>query len=160
MQTNKGPFPCSDAFPNYGSSNGGYETLRDLLDAADVTWKYYTPCFQSMDEAGCTKPNKACKKGHNSGNCDATLLNAFDVISPVRCGTLIGSATCGPKSSPGPEWGTNVSWPETNIFTDITNGTLPAVSWVIPADGNNDHPGETERQRPAVGRQRRQCGRR
>lgn len=140
-QVNKGPFPCSDAFPNYGSSNGGYETLRDSLDAAGVSWKYYTPCYKSMKEAGCTKPNKPCKT--NQGNCDATLLNAFDVISPVRCGTLSGHATCGPDSSPGPEWGTNVSWPETNIFTDITNSKLPAVSWVIPADENNDHPSES-----------------
>jgi phospholipase C len=60
----------------------------------------------------------------------------------VRCGTLAGSATCGPTTSPGPEWGTNVSWPETNIFTDITDAKLPAVSWVIPSDENNDHPGE------------------
>ena len=41
----------------------------------------------------------------------------------------------------GPEWGTNVSWPETNIFNDISNGALPAVSWVIPDDADSDHPG-------------------
>ena len=28
-----GPFPCSNDFPNYGS--GGYDTLRDLLDAGE-----------------------------------------------------------------------------------------------------------------------------
>jgi hypothetical protein len=38
------------------------------------------------------------------------------------------------------EWGTNVSWPETNIFNDITNNALPAVSWVIPNSNNSDHP--------------------
>jgi phospholipase C len=41
----------------------------------------------------------------------------------------------------GPEWGTNVSWPETKIFTDITNGNLPEMSWVIPDGVNSDHPG-------------------
>ena len=54
------------------------------------------------------------------------LWNAFDVIAPVRY---------------GPEWGTNVNWPETNIFNDITNGNLAAVSWVIPDESNSDHPG-------------------
>jgi phospholipase C len=38
------------------------------------------------------------------------------------------------------EWGTNVSWPETNIFNDITNNTLPAVSWVVPETDAADHP--------------------
>jgi hypothetical protein len=40
----------------------------------------------------------------------------------------------------GSEWGTNVSWPETNVFNDISNGALPAVSWVIPDAANSDHP--------------------
>ena len=59
--------------------------------------------------------------------CDADLLDAFDVIYPVRF---------------GPEWGTNVSWPETNIFSDIAGNTLPAVSWVIPSDDASDHPNQ------------------
>jgi phospholipase C len=56
----------------------------------------------------------------------SALWNAFDVIAAVRYGS---------------EWGTNVSWPETNIFSDISNGTLPAMSWVIPDAVNSDHPG-------------------
>ena len=59
-------------------------------------------------------------------NQPGALWNAFDVIAPVRY---------------GPEWGTNVNWPETNIFKDITNGNLAAVSWVIPDEANSDHPG-------------------
>jgi phospholipase C len=56
----------------------------------------------------------------------SALWNAFDVIAAVRYGS---------------EWGTKVSWPETNIFSDISNGTLPAMSWVIPDGDNSDHPG-------------------
>ncbi len=55
-----------------------------------------------------------------------SLWNAFDMIAPVRHSQ---------------EWGTNVVWPETKIFTDITNGTLPSVSWLIPDGKNSDHPG-------------------
>jgi phospholipase C len=113
--TTGGPFPCSKDFPDYGS--GGYATLRDRLDAAGISWKYYTPCFKL---SGCS-PSQGCP------NCDAALLNAFDVIAPVRYGS---------------EWGTNVSMPETNIFGDVTAGTLPAVSWVIPEDDESDHPDE------------------
>jgi phospholipase C len=110
----QGPFPCTNRFP----SSGYYATLRDLLDAKNVSWKYYTPCFSASD--GC-KANKKCPL------CAGDVLNAFDAIAPVRY---------------GPEWTANVSMPETNIFSDINKGTLPAVSWVIPEDDEDDHPGE------------------
>jgi phospholipase C len=34
----------------------------------------------------------------------------------------------------------NVSAPSTNILSDITNGVLANVSWVIPSAANSDHP--------------------
>lgn len=55
------------------------------------------------------------------------LWNAFLVISAVYNNQT--------------EWKTHISIPETNIFNDITNGTLPAMSWVIPDAPNSDHPG-------------------
>jgi phospholipase C len=109
----QGPFPCTNKFP----SPAYYATLRDLLDAKGVSWRYYVPCFSRSD--GCI-PAGRCP------DCSGDLLNAFDVIYPVRYGT---------------EWRTNISMPNTTIFGDITNGTLPAVSWVIPQDNHGDHPG-------------------
>jgi phospholipase C len=41
----------------------------------------------------------------------------------------------------GPEWTTNVSMPECNIFSDLSNGTLPQFSWIVPEQKNSDHPG-------------------
>lgn len=120
-----GPFPCSKSFPNGSSS---YPTLGDLLDAHGVSWKYYTPCFSASKQPGCSPSSDCPRSGNGYNACDGDLLNAFDVIWPVRN---------------GPEWGTNVSWPETNIFTDIDNSQLPAVSWVIPEDDANDHPGQS-----------------
>ena len=90
-----GPFPCLT-----------YETLRDLLDAKSVSWKYYTP-----------------KLTDHGGN----IWNAFEAISAVRNGS---------------EWTTNVSSPETNIFSDISANALPAVSWVVPDGQNSDHPAQ------------------
>ncbi|MBV8530154.1 MAG: hypothetical protein JO104_02470, partial [Candidatus Eremiobacteraeota bacterium] len=104
LRTDRGPFPCSNKFRDYGSD--GYKTLRDLLDAQSISWKYYTPQFEHVQPNG--------------------IWNAFDVIAPVRY---------------GPEWTTNISSPETNIFNDISAGTLPAMSWVIPDAQNSDHPG-------------------
>lgn len=91
----QGPYPCFT-----------YETLRDLLDAKSLSWKYYTPAI------------------HVHGG---DLWNAFDAISQVRN---------------GPEWTTNISSPETNIFNDISSNALPTVSWVVPDGQNSDHPAQ------------------
>jgi len=104
-----GPAPCTHDFPGSGEY---YQTLRDLLDAKSVSWKYYTPPVSG------------------SGR----YWSAFDAIYPVRY---------------GPEWKTNVSTPETNIFTDISGQSLPSVSWLIPDEGNSDHPGPGVDQGPS-----------
>jgi phospholipase C len=81
-----------------------YSTMRDLLDAASVRWKYYSP-----REPGGT----------------GSLWNAFDTIKAVR---------------EGPEWTTNIALPK-QFFNDVSGGTLPSVSWVVPDAVNSDHPG-------------------
>ncbi len=58
----------------------------------------------------------------NTGN----IWNAFLTISSVY-----GNQN---------EWNAHISTPETNIFTDISNGKLPAMSWLIPDGANSDHP--------------------
>ena len=58
-----GPFPCSSQFP----SSSSYETLRDLLDAKSVSWKYYTPDLLK-------------------GGLPGAYWNAFDVVAAVRNG--------------------------------------------------------------------------
>jgi phospholipase C len=97
----KGPFPCL----NYPSG-----TMRDLLDAKGVSWKFYTP--------------------EEKANSPGGEWNAFDLVKAVRY---------------SPEWTTNISTPETNIFNDITNGQLAALSWVIPDSINSDHPADNHR---------------
>jgi phospholipase C len=93
---NQGPFPCLT-----------YRTLRDLLDAKQIPWRYYAP-----------------EVGYSFGG---NLWNAFDAINAVRSSS---------------EWGTNVAWPETLVFTDISRQTVPSVSWVIPDYANSDHSGD------------------
>jgi phospholipase C len=110
-----GPFPCMK-----------YETIRDLLDAAKITWRYYVPPF-----------------GYDGGQ----MWNAFDGISAVRHSsewpTNSMKFTCN---------GSCVSWPNSNVLCDIKGiaggkcptpktGTpeLPAVTWVIPTNEESDH---------------------
>lgn len=122
---NSGPFPCSNDFPYYSGSTS-YQTLADLLDQASISWKYYSPCYKGSYGYGSCPASEECPP---PTECAGGELNGFDVIYSVRY---------------GPEWGTNVSMPETNIFQDISNGNLPAVSWVMPEDCNSDHLGEQD----------------
>jgi phospholipase C len=113
-----GPFPCMT-----------YETIRDLLDAKSISWKYYTPPWP-ID-------------GGQS-------WNAFDGIYAVR-----HDKTEWPPKFVVPFncTGSCVSWPNTNIFCDIANKaggkcpkpsppgqlSLPTISWVIPTGTESDH---------------------
>lgn len=88
----QGPFPCF-----------GYASLADLLDAASVGWRYYTPAL----------------------NTTGGLFSAYDAVRNIRYGA---------------DWTNDVVSPETQVLTDVAAGNLPAVSWVIPAFPNSDHP--------------------
>ncbi len=48
----------------------------------------------------------------------------------------------------GPDWA-NVVSPQTQILSDISGGTLPGVSWVIPTAASSDHASGTDGSGPA-----------
>lgn len=104
---NQGPLPCFK-----------YPTMRDLIDAKGLTWKYYTT---PTDNTGT-----------------GFLWNAYDAIRAVRYDAAEWDQhdwTC-PDS--------NVSCPQTNVLRDIAKGTLPNVSWVIPDAPDSDHANGTD----------------
>ncbi len=39
----------------------------------------------------------------------------------------------------GPDWKNHVISPETTVLTDIADGKLPSMSWVVPKSPNSDH---------------------
>ena len=86
------------------------------------------PCFdyQTMgdllDNAGVSWRYYAPEAGADS----FFILSAFQAIRHIRY---------------GPDWTNNVVSPETSVLTDIANGHLAQVSWVVPAFNNSDHPG-------------------
>jgi phospholipase C len=92
-------FPCFE-----------HQTLSDLLDAANVSWRYYAPSAGS-------------------------IWTAPDAINHIcQPQTVDNTLTC-----TGPDWVNNVSIPEWNVLEDIANGELPQVSWIIPDGAQSDH---------------------
>ena len=87
-----------------------YATIADLLDAANVSWQFY------VDAMFSSEPHY---------DFSGAVWNGYDAIKKIRY---------------GPDWKKNISIPNTNIFTDVKAGTLPAVSWVIPTLFDSDHP--------------------
>ena len=93
-----------------------HPTLTDELNTKGVSWRYYAPLPGSI----WTAPNAI------QHMCVPQLVN--------------GVLTC-----TGSDWSgarPNVVFPETTVLTDIANGQLPQVSWVIPTGSNSDHPGD------------------
>ena len=86
------------------------------------------PCFSystiatQLDNKGISWSFYTPTIGLNLGD----IWSAFDVIYPVRFGA---------------DWVRNVKSPESSFFTDIKNGNLAQVSWVMPSFLNSDHAG-------------------
>jgi phospholipase C len=93
-----------------------HPTLADELDLKGLSWKYYAPSAGSI----WTAPNAIqhlC--GPNATPPNATRCQGSDWDNDVVLYTV---------QNPAP------------ILADIANNHLTAVSWVIPAGKNSDHP--------------------
>jgi phospholipase C len=104
-------YPCVD-----------HPTLTDLLDAKNITWKYYTP-------------------GANG------IWNG-----PVGIEHMCGPNASVPNATActGPIWTKNVVLSNKQILSDVlTNNQLPSVSWVIPTGQASDHSGLTDGSGPS-----------
>ncbi|MGA8502128.1 MAG: alkaline phosphatase family protein [Candidatus Sulfotelmatobacter sp.] len=91
-----------------------HPTLTDLLNAADISWRYYAPLPGSI----WTAPN---------------AIQHMCVPSAPTGGVCTGS-----------DWTNNVvlATPQNSapVLTDILDGKLATVSWVIPNGLESDHP--------------------
>lgn len=87
-----------------------HPTLTDLLDTKGLSWRYYAPSPSSI----------------------WTAPNAIEHICQQQ--TNNGVLTC-----MGPIWTSNVIIPQSQVLTDIANGHLAQVSWIIPDGRQSDH---------------------
>jgi phospholipase C len=95
-----------------------HPTLTDLLDAANITWRYYAPSAGSI----WTGPNAI---QHMCGP-NATPPNATACVGSDWTGT-------------SPKVVLNQTQSNAQILTDIANNQLQQVSWVIPDGQDSDH---------------------
>jgi phospholipase C len=87
-----------------------HPTLTDSLDANGLTWRYYAPT-------------------------PGSIWSAPDAIDHICQEKIVnGVPTC-----TGPDWVNNVVIPEAQVLTDIANGKLQQVTWVIPDATESDH---------------------
>jgi len=92
-----------------------HETLTDELNTANLSWKYYAPSAGSI----WTAPNAIQHMcGPNATPPNATACAGSDWTNNVVLATT---------QNPAP------------VLTDILNGQLPTVSWVIPSGAESDH---------------------
>jgi phospholipase C len=97
-----------------------HPTMTDLLDDKGVTWRYYAPT-------------------------PGDIWTAPDAIEHIcQQQTVNGTLTC-----TGPDWVNNVKIPEAQILTDIANGQLQQVSWIIPNGSESDHANENNGSGPS-----------
>jgi len=88
-----------------------HPTLTDIFDAAKISWRYYAPSPGSI----WTGPN-------------AIQHLCVPNVAPPN-GTSCTSS----------EYKSNVIFQNTQVLTDIANGQLASVSWVIPTGQESDH---------------------
>ena len=95
-----------------------HPTLTDLLDASQLSWKYYSPANSSW-WTGPNAINHMC--GPN--------------VPPPNATACVGA-----------EWTNHVviEGQQNQILNDISAGQLATVSWVIPNGGASDHAGSNK----------------
>jgi phospholipase C len=93
-------FPCFE-----------HPTLTDLLEAAGVSWRYYTPSAGGL----WTGPNAI---EHMCG----------PNVPPPNATACVGA-----------DWTSHVVINTKAVLNDIDNGTLASVSWVMPSGLSSDH---------------------
>jgi phospholipase C len=89
----------------------GFKTMPGLMDDAGVSWRYYGV------------------KSH-------FIHSGIAAIDSIRC----APGDTAPCTDPNPYWDQHVKQ-DTQIFADVANGTLPAVSWYLP--DATEHPPKT-----------------
>jgi phospholipase C len=95
-------YPCFD-----------HPTLTDLLDAANITWRYYGPSAGSIWTAPNAIEHMCVPNAPTGGVCMGTDWTSSVVLAS------------GQNSAP--------------VLTDIINRNLATVSWVIPNGLESDH---------------------
>jgi phospholipase C len=110
-----GPFPCFDE----------YKTIADLLVPANVSYKFYVAFDPGLH--------------HGIGDFSGSVWNGFDAIKKIACVQRHENASRVYVCTRGPDW-VHIKSPNTQIFSDLSDGKLASLSYVIPTLYDSDHP--------------------
>lgn len=120
-----------DADENPNSAEWGCDapsTARVALigpNGTDLPGVY--PCFDYQTMGDLLDAKGVSWKYYAPGTSDSFfILSAYQAIRHIRFGT---------------DWTTNVISPNTQVLTDIANGQLAQVTWIVPAFSYSDHAG-------------------
>jgi phospholipase C len=103
------------------------ETTAVVLGANGDELPGVFPCFDYLttgdllDEKGVTWRYYAPSSGDSF-----FIISAYQAIRHIRY---------------GPDWRENVISPQNRVLTDIANGELAQVTWIVPDFAHSDHPG-------------------
>jgi phospholipase C len=98
-----------------------HPTLTDVFNANNVSWRFYAP----------------------SAGIIWTAPTAIEHMCVPNAPPPNGTACT------GSDWTDHVVIPQKQVLTDIANGQLASVSWVIPSGQASDHPGISDGSGPS-----------
>lgn len=150
MATNTTSFPGGVApaslIPSQNDSNPAgpnyIPTIGDLLDNANVSWKWYSG---GWNNALASSPSNPAHYGNSGPNNVDSLFqwhhqpfaffdNYAPFVSQAAYNSNPGAGPLNPRSAAHLQ-------DETQFFADVQSGSLPSVCFIKPVGANNEHPG-------------------
>ena len=89
-----------------------YNTLGDELDAAGLSWRYYTSQISG------------CRDCSGPGQSNGSEWSGYQAVGHIRY---------------GPDWAKDIITPQKQFLDDVAAGTLANVTWITPLCANSDH---------------------
>ncbi len=111
----------------WGCEGGVTDTIATVSPEREIPAKLIRACFNDttlateLDDAGLSWRFYTSRVGTSGG-----LWSAYQANYVVYN---------------GPDWSEDVVTPQTKFFSDVSDGTLPTVSWITPTCANSDHAG-------------------
>jgi phospholipase C len=115
-------FPNSNDWGCYGGATDKVWTLTQKRKIGPQIVSCFTNVSlgNELDSAGITWRSYTSAIPSGSGH----LWNAYSVINSIYY---------------GPDWSEDVITPQTQFFTDVSNGNMATVNWITPTCPNSDH---------------------
>jgi phospholipase C len=121
----------------WGCEDGNPNDYTGSLDAAGNVIHGPFPCFSGITTIADLLQNAGHSWHYYSGLVSNTVVGSSGDTATTPGGNLNALATYR-QIYYGPTWSANAIMPETRVLTDVSNGTLADVTYVVPDAGNSD----------------------